>query len=42
MPGIVTTLKTHHGVSVTAQQIDDLTLALISPLSSENHDAVIH
>ena len=40
--GIVATLKTDDGVRVTAQEIDDFTLTLVSPLGAQNDDAVIH
>ena len=36
--GIVTTLETHHALRVIGQPIDDLTLAFVAPLGSDNDD----
>jgi hypothetical protein len=40
--GIVSALETHHGVCITAQQVDDLAFAFIAPLGSEDNHAVVH
>src|SRR5688572_22669513 len=42
MAGIVPALETHHGIGIMAEQIDDLALALVTPLGAQNHYAFIH
>jgi hypothetical protein len=39
---IVTALKTHDGAYVACQQIDNLTLALITPLDPQNNNILSH
>ncbi len=42
MSGVMTTLESHHGVGVLAEQVYDFSFTLITPLGSEYYDAVIH
>jgi hypothetical protein len=42
VPSIVTTLKAHDGTNVACQQIDDLTLTLITPLNTQNDNVPSH
>lgn len=42
MTGVVAALKTHHRGSLLGQQVNDLSLALVSPLGSENNDILTH
>jgi hypothetical protein len=39
MAGIISPLKTNDRIGVSSQQIDDLSFALIPPLSSNNYHA---
>ncbi len=41
VPGVVPALVAHHGIECRAEEIDDLPLALISPLHSD-HDDIGH
>jgi hypothetical protein len=37
MAGVMASLKTNHRVATLCEQVNDLTLAFVSPLDSENH-----
>ena len=39
---VVPALETHYRVGIAAQQVDDFSLALVTPLGAENHDISIH
>src|SRR5690606_5429641 len=39
---VVAALKTNHGSGLVSQQIDDLALALITPLGAQDHDILTH
>ena len=39
---IVTALKAYYGTYVTCQKIDNLTLALITPLDTQDHNILSH
>ena len=39
---IVPTLKTNHRIHITAQQIDNFALALVTPLGAQNNNALAH
>jgi len=38
MPGIMPALKTHHGFGRIAEQVNNLALALVTPLSTDNYN----
>jgi hypothetical protein len=38
VPGIVTSLKSNHGICIFSQQINDFAFALVSPLGTHNND----
>jgi hypothetical protein len=38
MAGVVAALEAHHGADFLGEQIDDLALAFIAPLGTENDD----
>jgi hypothetical protein len=42
MPGVMPTLVAHHGLGVVGQPVDDLALALVAPLGTDNHDVLCH
>jgi hypothetical protein len=42
MSGIVPTLKTHHRIRPIGEQIDDLALAFIAPLSTDYYYCLGH
>src|SRR5690606_15294177 len=42
MPRVVATLVTHYRSRLVGQQIDDLALALITPLGAQDHDILTH
>ena len=39
---IVAALEADHAADVLRQQIDDLALALVAPLSAQHHDRLTH
>jgi hypothetical protein len=42
MPGIVTTLEAHHSRHLIGQQINNLTLAFITPLGAQHYNIFTH
>ena len=42
VPGVVSTLKSHHATGVTGKPVDDLALALVAPLGPDYHDIACH
>src|SRR5690606_11993869 len=42
MPCVVATLVTHYRSRLVGQQINDLALALITPLGAQDHDVLTH
>jgi hypothetical protein len=42
MARIVAALETHHTGGVVGQPVDDLTLALIAPLGTDDNDVLCH
>jgi hypothetical protein len=42
MTGIVAALKPHHGIGLVRQQVDNLALALITPLGAQDHYIFTH
>ena len=42
MTGIMTTLKTGNGLCLVSQQINDLTFAFITPLSTNDYYVLTH
>ncbi len=38
--GVVTALKPHHGLRLLGQQIDNLSLALVTPLGADDDDTL--
>ena len=42
MPGVVPALKTHHCRDVVREPVDDLALAFIAPLGTDDYDILWH
>jgi len=42
MAGVVPALETHHGIRLVGKEIDDLALALITPLGADDHYILSH
>src|SRR3972149_740696 len=42
VPGVVSTLETHHGVRAVGQQVDDFPLAFVTPLGADHDDVLSH
>ena len=42
MPGIVTTLKTNHGIRLFGEEIYNLTLAFVTPLGTYYYNCFCH
>jgi hypothetical protein len=40
--GVVSALEAHHGTDFLGEQIDDLALAFIAPLSAQHYDRLTH
>jgi hypothetical protein len=40
--GVVAALEAHHAVGVFGQPVDDLALALVTPLRADNDDVLAH
>ena len=42
MPGIVPTLETNHGVRLLGEEVNDLALALVTPLRADDYHGLCH
>src|SRR3990167_1937384 len=42
VPGVVSTLETHHGVRAVGQQVDDFPLAFVTQLGADHDDVLSH
>ncbi len=42
MTGVVAALKPHDGLRLPGQQIDNLSLALVTPLGADDDDTLAH
>ena len=42
MASVMSTLEANHGVGVAAQQVNNFSFSLVTPLGAENYDAFIH
>jgi hypothetical protein len=40
--GVMAALKTHYGIGLIGEQIDNLALAFVTPLGTQHHDGFIH
>jgi hypothetical protein len=40
--GVVAALEAHHGANFLGEQIDDLALAFVAPLSTQHYDRLTH